>query len=164
MPKITPNAVITHNWDRKLHQPVVGIVCSTFHPGDGAMLNMGLSEFLAKLSVAEFQAEIREFTGPLVAIFPDKRLCEVECMSIQNILATETPVIAAMSRSASQMEADCWAIAKRCIDFWKTSVSIIIICTKGCIGLRRKPCRKRDRIVLSLRLTQSISRSPFICM
>jgi len=81
------------------------------------MLNIALSEILAKLPVAKLQAEIREFTEPMTAMLPDKRLCEVVGMSIQNILATETPVIAAMSRSASRVEADCWAIAKRVYRF-----------------------------------------------
>jgi hypothetical protein len=81
------------------------------------MQNIALSEILAKLPVAKLQAEIKEFIEPMTAILPDKRLCEVVCMSIQNILATETPVIAAMSRSASRVEADCWAIAKRVYRF-----------------------------------------------
>jgi len=81
------------------------------------MLNIALSETLAKLPVAKLQAEIREFIEPLTAILPDKRLSDVVCMSVQNILATETPVIAAMSRSALRVEADCWAVAKRVYRF-----------------------------------------------
>ena len=81
------------------------------------MLNIALSEILAKLPVAKLQAAIREFTEPMAAILPDKRLSDVVCMSVQNILATETPVIAAMSRSASRVEADCWAVAKRVYRF-----------------------------------------------
>ena len=48
---------------------------------------------------------------------PDKRLQAVVCQSVQSILATETPVIAAMSRSVSRVEADCWAAAKRIYRF-----------------------------------------------
>lgn len=81
------------------------------------MLNIALSEILAKLPVAKLQAEIREFTEPMTTILPEKRLREVVYRSVQNILATETPVIAAMSRSASRVEADCWAMAKRIYRF-----------------------------------------------
>ena len=80
------------------------LFAQTFHPGDGAMLNIALSEILAKLPVAKLQAETREFTEPMTAVLPDKRLREVVCVSVQNILATETPVIAAMSRSGSRTE------------------------------------------------------------
>jgi hypothetical protein len=81
------------------------------------MLNIALSEILAKLPVAKLQGEIREFTEPMTATLPDKRLSANVCMSVQNILATETPVIAAMSRSTSRVEADCWAVAKRVYRF-----------------------------------------------
>jgi len=81
------------------------------------MLNIALSEILAKLPFAELQAEIRRYVEPMTGNLPDKRLRDVVCMGVQNILATETPVIAAMSRSASRVEADCWAMAKRIYRF-----------------------------------------------
>jgi hypothetical protein len=63
------------------------------------MLNIALSEALAKLPVAELQASIEEYVEPMTENLPDKRLREVVRQSVQSILATETPVIAAMSRS-----------------------------------------------------------------
>ena len=54
---------------------------------------------------------------PMTENLPDKRLKAVVCQSVQSILATETPVIAAMSRSVSRVEADCWAAAKRIYRF-----------------------------------------------
>jgi hypothetical protein len=81
------------------------------------MLNIALSEILAKLPFAELQAEIRRYVEPMTGNLPDKRLRDVVCMGVQNILATETPVIAAMSRSASRVEAECWAMAKRMYRF-----------------------------------------------
>lgn len=81
------------------------------------MLNIALSEALAKLPVAELQASIEDFVEPMTEILPDKRLREVVSQSVQSILATETPVIAAMSRSVSRVEADCWAAAKRVYRF-----------------------------------------------
>jgi hypothetical protein len=81
------------------------------------MLNIALTETLAKLPVAELQASIRDYVEPMTEILPDKRLREVVSQSVQSILATETPVIAAMSRSVSRVEADCWAAAKRVYRF-----------------------------------------------
>jgi hypothetical protein len=81
------------------------------------MLNIALTETLAKLPVAELQASIRKFVWPMTENLPDKRLREVVFQSVQSILATETPVIAAMSRSVSRVEADCWAAAKRVYRF-----------------------------------------------
>jgi len=81
------------------------------------MLNIALSETLAKLPVAELRASIEDFVEPMTENLPDKRLLEVVNQSVQSILATETPVIAAMSRSVSRVEADCWAAAKRVYRF-----------------------------------------------
>ena len=76
------------------------------------MLNIALSETLAKLPIAELQASIRNFVEPMTENLCDKKLQAVVCQSVQSILATETPVIAAKSRSVSRVEADCWAAAK----------------------------------------------------
>ena len=81
------------------------------------MLNIALSETLAKLPVSELQASIRKFVEPMTENLCDKRLRAVVCQSVQSILATETSVIAAMSRSVSRVEADCWAAAKRVYRF-----------------------------------------------
>ena len=81
------------------------------------MLNIALTGTLAKLPVTELQASIGDFVKPMTEILPDKRLREVVSQSVESILATETPVIAAMSRSVSRMEADCWAAAKRVYRF-----------------------------------------------
>jgi hypothetical protein len=81
------------------------------------MLNIALTETLAKLPLAELQRSLRNFLSPMTENLPDKRLGEVVHLSVQSILATETPVIAAMSRSISRVEAGCWAAAKRVYRF-----------------------------------------------
>jgi hypothetical protein len=81
------------------------------------MLNIALTETLAKLPLAELQSSLRNFLSPMTENLPDKRLGEVVHLSVQSILATETPVIAAMSRSISRVEASCWAAAKRVYRF-----------------------------------------------
>jgi hypothetical protein len=77
------------------------------------MQNIALSETLAKLAAAELLASIQEFVEPMTEILPDKRLQAVVYHYIQGILATETPVIAALSRSVSRIEANSWAAARR---------------------------------------------------
>lgn len=53
------------------------------------MLNIALTETLAKLPAAELQASIRDYVEPMTEILPDKRLREVVSQSVQSILATE---------------------------------------------------------------------------
>jgi hypothetical protein len=48
---------------------------------------------------------------------PDARLKAVIPLAVRCILATETPVITAMSRAVSRLEAECWAAAKRIYRF-----------------------------------------------
>lgn len=70
------------------------------------MLNIALTETLAKLPVAELQASIRQYVEPMTENLSDKRLRAVVCQSVQSILAIETPEIVAMSRSVSRVEAE----------------------------------------------------------
>ena len=81
------------------------------------MWNIALTETLAKLPVAELEQELAEFLEPMSVLLPEKRLCAVLRQMVRCILATETPVVAAMSRGVSRVEADCWAAAKRMYRF-----------------------------------------------
>lgn len=71
------------------------------------MWNIALTETLAKLPVAELEQELAEFLEPMSVLLPEKRLCAVLRQMVRCILATETPVVAAMSRGVSRVEADC---------------------------------------------------------
>jgi hypothetical protein len=81
------------------------------------MWNIALDEIFDKLPVAELEQELAEFLEPMSSLLPEKRLREVLRQMVRCILATETPVVAAMSRSVSRLEADCWAAAKRVYRF-----------------------------------------------
>ncbi len=81
------------------------------------MLNIALNETLAKLPLTELDHTIASFLEPMSAILPEERLRRVLHQTARCILATETPVIAALSRSISRQEADCWAAAKRVYRF-----------------------------------------------
>lgn len=81
------------------------------------MLNIALTESLAKLPMTELQASLATYLEPMSRLLPDRRLGAVVQHGVQSILATETPVIAAMARSVARTEADCWAAAKRVYRF-----------------------------------------------
>lgn len=85
------------------------------------MLNIAYDEILDKLPVAELEQELAEFLEPMSSLLPEKRLRAVLRQMVRSILATETPVIAAMSRSVSRLEAECWAAAKRVYRFLSNS-------------------------------------------
>lgn len=81
------------------------------------MWNIALTESLAKMPVSELEHELAEFLEPMSRLMPEKRLQAVLRQMVRCILAAETPVVAAMSRSVSRLEADCWAAAKRMYRF-----------------------------------------------
>lgn len=72
---------------------------------------------IGKLPVAEIEETIQQVTQPMQAGLPDARLKAVIPLAIRCILATETPVVTAMSRAVSRVETDCWAAAKRIYRF-----------------------------------------------
>jgi hypothetical protein len=116
------------------------------------MLNIALSEILAKLPFAELQAEIRSYVEPVTGNLPDKRLRDVVCMGVQNILATETPVIAAMSRNAWRVEAECWAMAKRMYRFLENDRFSHHDLYKGLYRIAQKSVREEnpDYVVVAI--------------
>ena len=72
---------------------------------------------IAKLPEAEIEETIDQVTQPMQAGLPDARLKAVIPLAVGCILATETPVITAMSRAVSRLETECWAAAKRIYRF-----------------------------------------------
>jgi hypothetical protein len=81
------------------------------------MFTIPVSAEIAKLPVAEIDATIDQVTQPMQAGLPDARLRAVIPLAVRCMLATETPVITAMSRAVSRVEAECWAAAKRIYRF-----------------------------------------------
>jgi hypothetical protein len=108
------------------------------------MLNIALSETIAKLPYEELRTSIRDYLEPMTAILPEKRLREVVNLCVQNILATETPVIAAMSRGVSKVEADCWAAAKRVYRFLENERFNHHHLYKGLYRIAQRTVREED--------------------
>jgi hypothetical protein len=73
-------------------------------------------------------------------------------MGVQNILATETPVIAAMSRNAWRVEAECWAMAKRMYRFLENDRFSHHDLYKGLYRIAQKSVREEnpDYVVVAI--------------
>jgi hypothetical protein len=81
------------------------------------MMNIPLTEILAKMPVAELEQSMEAFLFPMARILPEERLRRVVTVAVRGILAQETPVIAAMAQSAPRQEMSCYAGAKRIYRF-----------------------------------------------
>jgi len=81
------------------------------------MLNIPLTELLAKMPIEEMEQALKEFLAPITELLPEERLRRVVPEAIRGILAQETPVIAAMAQSAPRQESSCYADAKRLYRF-----------------------------------------------
>ena len=81
------------------------------------MLNISLTEILAKTPVEELEETLKDFLAPLTELLPEERLRRVVPEAVRGILAQETPVIAAMAQSTPRQEGSCWAGAKRIYRF-----------------------------------------------
>ena len=81
------------------------------------MINIPLTEILAKMPIEEMDETLNDFLAPATELLPEQRLRRVVAQAMRGILAQETPVIAAMAQSISRQEMDCWAAAKRLYRF-----------------------------------------------
>jgi hypothetical protein len=87
------------------------------YPGGRAMLNIPLTEILAKMPVGELEQTLEDFLAPVTDLLPEKRLGHVAREAVRGITAQETPVIAAMAQSTPRQDGSCWAAAKRIYRF-----------------------------------------------
>jgi hypothetical protein len=81
------------------------------------MVNIPLTEIIAKMPVAELEQTMNDFLAPVTELLPEKRLRRVVPEAVRGILAQETPVIAAMAQSTPRQDGSCWAGAKRIYRF-----------------------------------------------
>ena len=81
------------------------------------MLNIPLTDLLAKMPVEKMEQTLKEFLEPVTDLLPEERLRRVVPEAIRGILAQETPVIAAMAQSTPRQERSCYASAKRIYRF-----------------------------------------------
>lgn len=70
-------------------------------------------EMLAKIPVAELEAEIEKFVEPVTKRLPEKRLKKVISLAVRGISAAQSPVITQMARCLERSKAGVWAMSKR---------------------------------------------------
>ena len=80
-------------------------------------MSIPFNAILAKLPVAKLEESLTQFIEPMIALLPDERLKKVVVLAIQCMLSCQTPVVTAMARAVSRLEASTWAAAKRIYRF-----------------------------------------------
>jgi hypothetical protein len=78
-----------------------------------AMTTIAQKELLAKIPVAELEAEIEKFVEPVTKQLPEKRLKKVVRLAVQGISAAQSPVITQMARCLQRTKEGVWAMSKR---------------------------------------------------
>jgi hypothetical protein len=116
------------------------------------MLNIPLTDILAKMPVEELERTLWDFLAPMSEILPEERLRRVVPLAVRGILAQETPVIAAMAQSVSRQETNCWAAAKRIYRFIRNKRFNHHQLYKGIYQIARRTVRQEhpDYLVVAL--------------
>lgn len=81
------------------------------------MSTIAQKEVLAKIPVAELEAEIEQFIEPVTKQLPEKRLKKVVALALRGISGAQSPVITQMARCLERTEAGVWAMSKRFYGF-----------------------------------------------
>jgi hypothetical protein len=68
---------------------------------------------IAKLAVAELEAEVEKFLEPVTRRLPEKRLRKGVCLAAQGISGAQSPVITQMARCLERSKSGVWAMSKR---------------------------------------------------
>lgn len=116
------------------------------------MMNIPLTEIIAKMPVEELEETMKDFLTPVMDLLPEKRLRRVVPEAVRGILAQETPVIAAMAQSTPRQEASCYAGAKRIYRFvWNERFNHHQL-FKGLYHIARRTVAEEDpeRLVVAL--------------
>jgi hypothetical protein len=71
------------------------------------------NEVLAKIAVAQLEAEIETFLEPVTKRLPEKRLRKVVHLAIRGISGAQAPVVTQMARCLESTQQGVWAMSKR---------------------------------------------------
>jgi hypothetical protein len=82
-----------------------------------AMSTIAQDELLAKIPVAQLEAEIEQFVEPVIRRLPEKRLKKVVSLALRGISGAQSPVITQMARSLERTNDGVWARSKRFYGF-----------------------------------------------
>jgi hypothetical protein len=81
------------------------------------MSTIAQKEVLAKIPVAELEAEIEQFVEPVTRRLPEQRLRKVVSLALRGISGAHSPLITQMARCLQRTEAGVWAMSKRFYGF-----------------------------------------------
>lgn len=77
------------------------------------MSTIAQKELLAKIPVAQLEAEIEKFVEPVTKRLPEKRLKKVISLAVRGISGAQSPVITQMARALERTKDGLWALSKR---------------------------------------------------
>ncbi len=77
------------------------------------MSTIAQNELLAKIPVAELEAEIEKFVEPVTKRLPEQQLKQVVRLAVRGISGAQSPVIRQMARCLERTEKGVWAMSKR---------------------------------------------------
>ena len=77
------------------------------------MSTIAQNEVLAKIPLAELEAEIETFLEPVTKRLPEKRLRTVVSLAIRGISGAQSPVVTQMARCLERTKQGVWAMSKR---------------------------------------------------
>lgn len=77
------------------------------------MCTIAQNEVLAKIPVAELEAEIETFLEPVTKRLPEKRLRKVLSLAIRGRSSAQSPVVTHMARCLERTKQGIWAMSKR---------------------------------------------------
>ncbi len=81
------------------------------------MSTIAQNDLLAKLPLAQLEAEIERFVEPVSRQLPDKRLKQVVNFAVRGISAAQSPVITQIGRQLQRSQEGVWALSKRFYGF-----------------------------------------------
>jgi len=72
---------------------------------------------LDKLPVEDLQRSLESFVEPVTALLPEKRLRRVVALTVQGILAAQSPLVTCIARGLARSTASVWPMARRVYRF-----------------------------------------------
>ena len=76
------------------------------------MCTIAQKEMLAKIPVAQLEAEIEQFVEPITRRLPEKRLKKVVPLAVRGISGAQSPVITQMARCLERTKEGVWDISQ----------------------------------------------------
>jgi hypothetical protein len=107
------------------------------------------NEVLAKIPLAELEAEIEKFMEPVTQRLPEKRLRTVVNLAIRGISGAQSPLVTQMARCLDRTKEGVWVLSKRFYGLLGNKRLSHRTLLKGLYALSRMPFSRTYRCALS---------------